>query len=142
MSSIFTKIIKKEIPSYIIYEDDIVMSFLDITQSTKGHTLVITKKEYINIMEVPEQVFIHLFNIVHKLSKILMETFNASGLNLINNNGIVAGQTIFHYHVHLIPRFYLNEIQVNVMKKITNLKPSYFKTIQKKILSNISKKFH
>lgn len=139
MSSIFTKIIKKEISSYILYEDDIVMSFLDITQSTKGHTLVITKKEYINIKEVPEKVFIHLFNIVHKLSKVLMETFDASGLNLINNNGMVAGQTIFHFHVHLIPRFDLNEIKVNVIKKINNLKTSYFQTIQKQILSNISK---
>lgn len=138
MSSIFTKIIKREIPSYIIYEDDIVMSFLDITQSTKGHTLVITKKEYIDIKKVPEKIFIHLFNIVHKLSKVLIETFNASGLNLINNNGIVAGQTIFHFHVHLIPRFDLNEIQVNVMKK-ANLSPRYFQTIQKQILSNISK---
>ncbi|KND62545.1 HIT family protein [Candidatus Phytoplasma phoenicium] len=138
MSSIFTKIIKKEIPSYILYEDDLVMAFLDITQSTKGHTLVITKKEYTNIMEVPEYVFTYLFSVVHKLSKILLKTFNASGLNLVNNNGIIAGQTVLHYHVHLILRFDLNEIQINIAKPTTNLTPSYFLNIQKQILSNIS----
>lgn len=66
MSTIFTKIIKKEIKGYIIYEDELVIAFLDIIQATKGHTLVVTKEEYVTIEEVPENVFRHLFGVVQK----------------------------------------------------------------------------
>ncbi|MDV3198069.1 MAG: HIT family protein [Vigna little leaf phytoplasma] len=141
MSNIFTKIIKKEISSYILYEDDIVIVFLDIAQITKGHTLVVTKKQYIDIQEVPENIFSHLFRIVQKMSKVLMKTFNAQGLNIINNNGLVAGQTIFHYHVHLIPRFSSDEIKFQFFTKKSKLTIQDYQNIQQKILSNMQKNF-
>jgi len=111
MSTIFTKIIKREIPANIIYEDDLVIAFLDISQATLGHTLVITKREYENIFELDDKISAHLYKVVVKLSKAINKAFNPSGLNILNNNGQVAGQTVFHYHIHIIPRY--NESDVN-----------------------------
>ncbi|MDV3178255.1 MAG: HIT family protein [Sweet potato little leaf phytoplasma] len=122
MHSIFSKIVDKQIPSYIIYEDDLVMAFLDISQVTRGHTLVITKKVYADIQDVPQDVFLHLFKIVYQISHVLIKAFKASGLNLINNNGAVAGQTIFHYHVHIIPRFSKDEIYVKLLDNSSYLR--------------------
>ncbi|MDV3170327.1 MAG: HIT domain-containing protein, partial [Candidatus Phytoplasma australasiaticum] len=75
MHSIFSKIVDKQIPSYIIYEDDLVMAFLDISQVTRGHTLVITKKVYADIQDVPQDVFLHLFKIVYQISHVLIKAF-------------------------------------------------------------------
>ncbi|NLL69124.1 MAG: HIT family protein [Acholeplasmataceae bacterium] len=111
MSTIFTKIIKREIPANIIYEDDLVIAFLDISQATLGHTLVVTKREYENIFELDDKISAHLYKVVVKLSKAINKAFNPSGLNILNNNGQVAGQTVFHYHIHIIPRY--NESDVN-----------------------------
>lgn len=103
--TIFEKIVNKEIPAYILYEDDLVLAFLDISQATKGHTLVITKTAYENLFAVPQDVFKHLMTVVQKISFALREAFNPLGINLINNNGKAAGQTVFHYHFHLVPRY-------------------------------------
>ena len=111
MSTIFTIIIKREIPAIIIYEDDLVIVFLDISQATLGHTLVVTKREYENIFELDDKISAHLYKVVVKLSKAINKAFNPSGLNILNNNGQVAGQTVFHYHIHIIPRY--NESDVN-----------------------------
>lgn len=111
MSTIFTKIIKREMPANIIYEDDLVIAFLDISQVTLGHTLVVTKREYENIFELDDKISAHLYKVVVKLSKAINKAFNPSGLNILNNNGQVAGQTVFHYHIHIIPRY--NESDVN-----------------------------
>ncbi|MBP5835802.1 HIT family protein [Candidatus Phytoplasma meliae] len=140
MSTIFTKIIQKQIPSYVIYEDDLVIAFLDVTQFTKGHTLVITKKEYQNIADVPEAIFTHLFKIVHKISKVLINSFHAQGINLLNNNGEIAGQTVFHYHVHLIPRFDKNEVKIKTSNNMNSLTASDYENIQNTILKNWHKR--
>ncbi|MDO8030021.1 HIT family protein ['Planchonia careya' phytoplasma] len=134
MHSIFSKIVDKQIPSYIIYEDDLVMAFLDISQVTRGHTLVITKKVYADIQDVPQDVFLHLFKIVYQISHVLIKAFKASGLNLINNNGAVAGQTVFHYHVHIIPRFSKDGIYVKLLDNSSYLKEQDYKMILKQIL--------
>ncbi|MDV3166101.1 MAG: HIT family protein ['Waltheria sp.' little leaf phytoplasma] len=131
----FLKIVNKQIPSYIIYEDDLVMAFLDIAQVTRGHTLVITKKVYCNIQDVPQDVFVHLFKVVYQISHILIKTFKASGLNLINNNGEVAGQTVYHYHVHIIPRFSKEEICVKLLDNSSYLKEHDYKMILQQILN-------
>lgn len=137
MSTVFTKIIQRKIPSYILYEDDIVIAFLDISQATKGHTLVVTKKEYKTIVEVPIDIFKHLFEIVHKISQTLIKTFNCQGINLINNNGIISGQTIFHYHVHLLPRFFSKEIQIILSDNSNKKNHSYYEQMTKNIVSNL-----
>ena len=111
MSTIFTKIIKREIPANIIYEDDLVIAFLDISQATLGHTLVVTKREYENIFELDDKISAHLYKVVVKLSKAINKAFNPSGLNILNNNGQVAGQTVFHYHIHIIPRYNESDVK-------------------------------
>lgn len=104
-SCIFCKIIRKEIPGHVLYEDDQVLAFLDISQTTKGHTLVIPKKHIIDVFEMTEEDMAHVFKVVPKIANALRKAFNARGMNLVNNNDAVAGQTVFHYHVHLIPRY-------------------------------------
>ncbi|HCM88402.1 MULTISPECIES: HIT family protein [Vagococcus] len=103
---IFCKIINREIPSYTVYEDDDVYAFLDITQTTKGHTLVIPKKHVTDIFEYDEEIASLLFSKVPKISRGLEKSFpEMKGLNLINNNKELAYQSVFHSHIHLIPRY-------------------------------------
>ncbi len=105
MSSIFTKIIEKEIPAYFVYEDDLVLAFLDISQITVGHTLVVPKKAFKNLFELPEELAAHIFKVSLKISKAIKKAFNPKGFNVLNNNGEIAGQSVFHFHIHLIPRY-------------------------------------
>ena len=102
---IFCQIVSGQIPSSKVYEDEEVLAFLDITQVTKGHTLVIPKKHYRNMLEMDAEAASSLFARVPKIAKQLQEKLGASGVNIINNNEEAAGQTVFHTHVHLLPRF-------------------------------------
>ncbi|WP_096201474.1 HIT family protein [Bacillus sp. FJAT-45350] len=102
---IFCKIIKDEIPSAKVYEDENVLAFIDISQVTKGHTLVIPKVHQENIFELKPEVAAHLFSVVPKIANAVKKQFNPVGLNILNNNGKAAGQAVFHYHLHLIPRY-------------------------------------
>lgn len=102
---IFCKIIAGEIPSSKVYEDDQALAILDITQVTPGHTLLIPKEHHRNLLFMNHKKTGELFSLLPMLShKILMAT-KASGLNIVNNNEEVAGQTVFHTHIHLIPRY-------------------------------------
>lgn len=102
---IFCKIINGEIPSAKVYEDEDVYAFLDISQVTKGHTLVIPKAHHANVYELPEDVAGKLFAVIPKITNAVKKAYNPIGLNLLNNNGEAAGQTVFHYHLHIIPRY-------------------------------------
>ena len=102
---IFCQIVSGQIPSSKVYEDEEVLAFLDITQVTTGHTLVIPKKHYRNVLEMDAEAASSLFARVPKIAKQLQEKLGASGVNIINNNEEAAGQTVFHTHVHLLPRF-------------------------------------
>lgn len=103
MVSIFTKIINKEIPASIIYEDENHIAFLDIAPFEKGHTLVVPKKEYITIMDMPEEDYLELNKIVLKIAKEFETKFDC-GVNIIQNNKKIAHQEIMHVHFHIIPR--------------------------------------
>jgi len=103
---IFCKIINGEIPSYKIYEDDVVYAFLDITQVTPGHTLVVPKKHAKDIFEYDEELASQVFARIPKIARALEKAYpDMQGLNIINNNREVAYQSVFHSHIHLIPRF-------------------------------------
>jgi len=102
---VFCKIIAREIPGHVLYEDNDVLVFLDISQTTKGHTLVVPKTHRKDVFEMEASEMEKLFSVVPKIARAMKTTFNCSGLNIINNNGELAGQTVFHYHVHLIPRY-------------------------------------
>ncbi|HFI0237139.1 TPA: HIT family protein [Streptococcus suis] len=102
---IFCKIVAGEIPASKVYEDDHVLAFLDITQVTKGHTLVIPKKHYRNVLDMDAEAAGQIFSVVPALARQLKEKLGANGLNIVNNNEEAAGQTVFHTHIHLLPRF-------------------------------------
>ena len=107
-SCIFCKIANGDLPSEKVYEDEHVFAFMDITPVTKGHLLVIPKNHYENVYDLPADEASHLFSVVPKLAQALKETFQQEGmkgLNLLQNNGTVAGQSVFHFHMHLIPRY-------------------------------------
>lgn len=104
MDCIFCKIINKEIPANIVYEDEYVLAFLDITQGTKGHTLVIPKKHSKNLLEVDEESLTHVFTTTQKIAKAIQKAFNPIGINVINNTNKPL-QSVFHFHVHIIPRY-------------------------------------
>jgi histidine triad (HIT) family protein len=88
-----------------VYEDDLVLAFMDIQPISKGHVLVIPKKHYSNIYETPENEISYLFQIVKKLSLAIKSGLSADGISIVQNNGEVAGQVVFHLHVHIIPRY-------------------------------------
>lgn len=102
---IFCKIIKGEIPSAKVYEDENVLAFLDISQVTKGHTLVIPKKHEENVFELSEESAKAVFAAVPKIANAIKAAYDPIGLNMLNNNGASAGQSVFHFHVHLLPRY-------------------------------------
>lgn len=102
---IFCDIIEGKIPSYTIYEDDTVKAFLDISQVTKGHTLIVPKMHYDNFLECDPEVMKHCMEIAQQLGNRLMTKLNAKGMNILSNINDVAGQSVSHFHLHLIPRY-------------------------------------
>ncbi len=102
---IFCKIINKEIPSNIVYEDDQVLAILDLAQTTKGHTLVMPKKHYADITEIPDDELAYLMKVVKSLAQKITTNLGASGFNILVNTKEVAGQSVMHLHVHIIPRY-------------------------------------
>ncbi len=102
---IFCKIINGEIPSSKVYEDEHVFAFLDISQVTKGHTLLIPKVHKENVYELTPEIAQHIFSVTPKIATAIKEEFNPIGLNLLNNTGEEAGQSVFHFHLHFIPRY-------------------------------------
>jgi len=127
MPTIFNKIIMREIPAYIVYEDEVVMAFLDISQATKGHTLLVPKKICADIFELDPDVAAHLFKVAQKLSIALKKAFNAPALNIISNNGEIAGQTVFHFHLHLIPRYEKTDVFIQLSNHMNELSVEYYK---------------
>ncbi|ABF32661.1 TPA: HIT family protein [Streptococcus pyogenes] len=102
---IFCSIIQGDIPSSKVYEDEQVLAFLDISQTTKGHTLVIPKQHVRNLLEMTAETASHLFARIPKITRAIQSATGATAMNIINNNEALAGQTVFHAHVHLVPRY-------------------------------------
>ena len=119
MDCIFCKIVKGEIPSYKIYEDNIVMAFLDVNPYNPGHTLIIPKKHTLDINSISDEEVLHIMKTARKVANMLCEKLKCDGFTLIQNNGFV--QEVKHFHLHVIPKYkkkYEEDIQ-DVYKKIT-----------------------
>ena len=101
---IFCKIVKRQIPSKIIFENELYLAFLDIFPISKGHTIVIPKKHYNNIEDIPEPDLAGVFYVVKKISTLIHQNLKVDGYNILQNNYEAAGQVISHFHVHIIPR--------------------------------------
>ena len=102
-SCAFCKIARKEAPASRVYEDEQVIAFLSIQPINIGHTLVVPKKHYKNIYEIPEEEVGYLYKIVKKIAHAVTKAVDAEGIRIVQNNGEAAGQVIFHMHVHIIP---------------------------------------
>ncbi len=102
---IFCRIVRNELPSHKVYEDENVLAFLDINPLSPGHTLVIPKRHATDIFELEGEDAGALMRGAQKVARALIETIRADGINLLNSNKMAAGQVVFHYHMHIIPRF-------------------------------------
>ncbi len=115
---IFCKIANGEIPSNTIYEDDGFRVILDNGPATKGHALVLPKQHYADLYEIPEDVVAGAVKVAKKVAGTMKEKLGCDGLNLVQNNGAAAGQTVMHFHLHIIPRY--KEDGQNILWKPTS----------------------
>lgn len=103
--SVFEMIIDREIPANILYEDDDVIAFLDAFPVAKGHTLVVPKVKVENIYDLSPESGAKVMAVISKVARALRATYEPEGLNVLQNNGAFASQSVFHIHFHLIPRY-------------------------------------
>lgn len=112
---LFCKIIEGEIPSSKIYEDDDVLAFLDISQVTRGHALVVPKKHYDNFLSVDKDIMHKVMDVAQRIGQADIAVLGAKGVNILTNVNKEAGQSVYHFHVHVIPRYAKNEgIQITM----------------------------
>ena len=109
---IFCKIANGEIPSATIFEDRDFRVMLDIGPATRGHVLILTKEHYDNIYEIDAETAGKLFSLASVIARAMKKVLNCDGMNILQNNGTVAGQTVLHFHLHLIPRYEGDQVQV------------------------------
>ncbi|MDL2209416.1 HIT family protein [Desulfovibrio sp. OttesenSCG-928-O18] len=104
-SCVFCRIVRGELPSTRVYEDDAVVAFLDISPISRGHTLVIPKGHYATLLDLPEDVSSKILPVLTRIGRAVMAAMGADGFNCLQNNFAAAGQIVFHSHWHVIPRF-------------------------------------
>ena len=102
---VFCKIVDGEIPSYKIFEDQYVLAFLDISQTTRGHVLVIPKDHYDNFLSTPKDVMHKVMDVAQRIGQVEIAVLGARGVNILTNCYEAAGQSVMHFHVHVIPRY-------------------------------------
>ncbi len=101
---VFCRLVAGEIPASRVSEDELTLAFMDIGQLNPGHVLIVPRKHYESLNDVPPKVAMHLFEVALKLGPIVRGVSDSDDLNIVVNSGEAAGQDVFHYHVHLIPR--------------------------------------
>lgn len=138
---IFCKIINGDIPSYTVYEDDVVKAFLDISQGTPGHTLVVPKKHVPDIFAYDEELASAVFARIPKIARAIKASNpDIVGMNILNNNGSVAYQSVFHSHIHLIPRYSANDtFSINFTDNSDQYDEAKYEAIQQSIVDQLEK---
>ena len=138
---IFCKIINGEIPSYTIYEDDVVKAFLDISQGTPGHTLVVPKKHVKDIFAYDDELAGQVFSRLPKIARAIKASNpDIIGMNILNNNGEVAYQSVFHSHIHLIPSYSKDDtFSINFTDNSDQYNDEKYKAVQKSIVDQLEK---
>lgn len=109
---IFCKLANGDIPTNTLYEDDCVRVIFDAEPAAEGHVLILPKEHFDNIYELDDDTAGHVFKVAKKIATAMNKTLDMDGLNVVQNNGEAAGQTVFHFHMHIIPRH--NDDAVNV----------------------------
>ena len=109
---LFCKIIAGELPSTPVYEDEEYKVILDVNPAARGHVIIIPKKHAANIFELEDEEAAKVFPIAKKIAAALRKTYHCDGINILQNNGEAAGQTVFHLHVHVVPRYYGDDVNI------------------------------
>ncbi len=136
MDCIFCKILNKEMFSYKIYEDENVYAFLDITQGTKGHTLVIPKEHIKNVYELRDVDAANIFKVIPKIARALKVSFDPIGINIVSNNELPL-QSVFHFHIHLIPRYKNDGMELSTINNYGNTSDKEFNNLVTLIKKNL-----
>ena len=102
---IFCKLANGVIPTNSLYEDDVVKVIFDAGPASSGHVLILPKEHFDNVYSLDDDTAAHIFQVAVKVAKALKEGLDLEGLNIVQNNGEIAGQTVFHFHMHIIPRY-------------------------------------
>lgn len=102
---IFCKLAGGDIKTNALYEDDIVKVIFDLSPASRGHVLIIPKEHFADIYELDDETAAHIFKVAVKVANAMKKTLGYDGLNVVQNNGEAAGQTVFHFHMHIIPRY-------------------------------------
>lgn len=132
---VFCEIVKGNIPSKKIYEDDNTIAILDLSQATYGHTLIIPKKHSSNLLEIDDESYIIAMKVAKKVASAIKKSFDdVLGFNLLNNCGEDAGQTVNHFHIHIIPRYKNDGIKIEF---VDNQGKFDMEEIKNKIIKNI-----
>ncbi len=105
MDCIFCKIAQGLIPANKVYEDEAIIAFLDVNPASKGHTLVVTKRHFQDFTQVPKDLLAHAYQVAQLVSQACLTQLGASGVNVLTNIGHSAGQSVLHFHIHVIPRY-------------------------------------
>ena len=109
--TVFDKIVRREVPADIVYEDELTMAFLDIAPTSPGHTLVVPKKHFTNIFDIDQETLSAVIETVRKVAPAVRNAVGAKGVHVNSNHGAEAGQVVFHLHFHIIPRHDRNEFE-------------------------------
>lgn len=117
---IFCKIARGEIPSSTVYENDDFRVILDISPATKGHALILPKNHFDNVFQMDADTAAKTFSLATEVARAMKAELNCDGMNILQNNGTVAGQTVFHFHMHLIPRYEGDGVKLAWAPKETN----------------------
>lgn len=134
MKCIFCEIVEGNSPAEIIYENNDVLAFLDINPMNFGHTLVIPKKHYPDFTEIPGEEISSVISVVQLVSKAISGSLGTDGYNIVSNNGEAAGQSVFHFHFHIIPRTYSDiKVKFNLKKYQGSSIKEYAEKIKKMI---------
>jgi histidine triad (HIT) family protein len=134
MKCIFCEIINGLAPAEILYEDDNVLAFLDINPMNFGHTLVIPKKHFTDLADMPKGLLSDTVSVVQDISLAVKNGLQADAYNLVVNNGEAAGQSVFHFHFHIIPRFHSDvKMKFNLKKYSGSSIKEYAEKIKKEI---------
>ncbi|GLK89534.1 HIT family protein [Pseudomonas turukhanskensis] len=133
--NIFAQIIRGDAPCYKLYEDDDVLAFLDVFPQSLGHTLVIPKRSAArNILEVDTEALAKVMAVVQKLTRVIVEELEPAGVQIAQFNGAPAGQTVFHIHLHIVPRYAGQGLGVHATQKAD---PAELEQLQARLLKRL-----
>lgn len=132
---IFCKIANGEIPSNCLYEDELVKVILDLSPASKGHALIIPKRHATDLFDLDEETKGHVLKVASKVGAALKKVLNADGINIMQNNGEAAGQSVMHFHMHIIPRYKGDGLKLFPSGEST---PEELKAIRDKVVAELN----